>query len=651
MAQPQTHQTRLLASRRLADIDELVSKPYPGIELRVQDANVAELCLVLSPPEQKPLHLKIHLGPDYPLSPPTVSIQSSVEHPNIFGSYICASILNDGEAYTPAYTLKGIAIQLLSFFASDSIEQDYGAVINRSDYSKHSQHRFLVDPTAYVCQDCGFGKDNSGAAMSMNAISNALPSAGAIVAAPHTCPIAELSDDMLLEICEKLETEDLLRAASAWEPFRRMLHTITPTRNLRCFTLKKGFKEANLGIGVHAERGSLQSEFDLLSSSAFTKLRVRRSIHGLYFEQWLPLPLSQAHWHRVRGSLLNDSLDNIRRSMTQSSPITRVQVLYTFMNDVVVRLSRAASEGPAEVTRSRVEQKSTLLHASEKAVESYLSLFHLLVCMAHDDPTIVTAARGQLDRFLGGQVDKSAVPNVGHLLISRLLTDIDSGGNAENAEEVTIAIVKEAVTRNVVWMLDAKGAGMAELSYIEPSATSDYRLRKTFDASRTSYQLLMFLNLMRRFVLGTHTKGALTLDSMQQTLFRTHGVPGPGVAAGIAQSIRQIQKVDNFVDFLKAMDVKVLPKKSEFVNFLKKTVTESMERGYSKWALTQERALGLRLIVEPAVERVEGMEPMSFFGQNPSFFPGQAHGRQTGGQRGGRGMGMGMGMGRGRGRR
>lgn len=334
--------------------------------------------------------------------------------------------------------------------------------------------------------------------------------------------------------------------------------------------------------------------------------------------------------------------------MTQSSPVTRVQVLYTFMNDVVIRLSKAASDDPGEAARGRVAQKSTLLHASEKAVESYLSLFHLLVCMAYVDPTIVAEARRQLDRFLGGQKDKSAVPNVGHLLISRLLADIDAGGNPENAEDVTIAIVKETVTRNVVWMLDAKGAGLAELSYIEPSATSDYRLQKTFDACRTSYQLLMFLNLIRHVMLSTHTKGNLTVDSMQQTLFRTHGVLSPGVAAVIAQSIRRIQKVDIFVDFLKAMDVKVLPKKSDFVNFLKKTITESMDKGYSKWALTQERALWLRLTKEPDIERVEGMVPMSFVGAVPSFFPGQAHGRQNGGQRGGRGMGMGMGRGRGR---
>lgn len=125
---------------------------------------------------------------------------------------------------------------------------------------------------------------------------------------------------------------------------------------------------------------------------------------------------------------------------------------------------------------------------------------------------------------------------------------------------------------------------------------------------------------------------------MRQTIFRTHGVPSAGITAGIAQSVRQVQKVDNFVDFLKAMDVKQIPKKSEFVNFLKKTVTESMGKGYSKWALTQERALWLRLTKEPGVERVEGMAPMSFMGAIPSFFRGQAHGRQNGGQRGGRGM-------------
>ena len=65
-------------------------------------------------------------------------------------------------------------------------------------------------------------------------------------------------------------------------------------------------------------------------------------------------------------------------------------------------------------------------------------------------------------------------------------------------KDLTFLIIKETVTSNVVWMLDPRGAGMADLSYLEQSAESDYRLQTTFQASKTLYRLLMFLNLFRR---------------------------------------------------------------------------------------------------------------------------------------------------------
>lgn len=81
---------------------------------------------------------------------------------------------------------------------------------------------------------------------------------------------------------------------------------------------------------------------------------------------------------------------------------------------------------------------------------------------------------------------------MGHLLVAVLISE------QERTEDLTFLIIKEAVTRNVVWMLDPKGADMAELSYLKPSAESDYRLRRIFQASKISYRLLMFLNLFRK---------------------------------------------------------------------------------------------------------------------------------------------------------
>ena len=112
-----------LRRRLLMDIAEVQQDPYPNIHLIVDDKDITHSCLILTPPKETPLHLEVKFPNDYPLSAPNVTIQSHVDHPNVFESYICATILNTAEGWTPAYTLKGILIQLLSFFLSDTIEQ------------------------------------------------------------------------------------------------------------------------------------------------------------------------------------------------------------------------------------------------------------------------------------------------------------------------------------------------------------------------------------------------------------------------------------------------------------------------------------------------------------------------------------------------
>lgn len=90
------------------------------------------------------------------------------------------------------------------------------------------------------------------------------------------------------------------------------------------------------------------------------------------------------------------------------------------MNDVVAKLSEQAASGPAHG-----RPQSTLKHASEKAIESYYHLFHLLLCIATEDKSVVPAVNRTLSRFLQGSNNKDAVPNLGHLLIMVLISDFD----------------------------------------------------------------------------------------------------------------------------------------------------------------------------------------------------------------------------------
>jgi len=88
---------------------------------------------------------------------------------------------------------------------------------------------------------------------------------------------AKLPEELLLYICEFLESEDLLAFAEAWPKIGDVIASfnVIRTRELQCFCLKKGYMTSKLGIGValsQEKKGNiplLVSEFDILSEEAF----------------------------------------------------------------------------------------------------------------------------------------------------------------------------------------------------------------------------------------------------------------------------------------------------------------------------------------------------------------------------------------------
>jgi hypothetical protein len=91
-----------------------------------------------------------------------------------------------------------------------------------------------------------------------------------------TRQLTSLPDEILLLICNELDTEDLFCFAKAWDRIggNRGIMTrfdLIRTRELQCFCLKESFRNAQLVVGVNVvKRGrvrTLESEFDILSSS------------------------------------------------------------------------------------------------------------------------------------------------------------------------------------------------------------------------------------------------------------------------------------------------------------------------------------------------------------------------------------------------
>jgi len=87
----------------------------------------------------------------------------------------------------------------------------------------------------------------------------------------------ELPNEMLLLICDLLETEELLSFAEAWPKIGDVINefNVIRTRELQCFCLKKDYITTKLGVGIavtREEKGNMDfvsSEFDILSKDAF----------------------------------------------------------------------------------------------------------------------------------------------------------------------------------------------------------------------------------------------------------------------------------------------------------------------------------------------------------------------------------------------
>ncbi|KAL8950508.1 MAG: hypothetical protein Q9222_003472 [Ikaeria aurantiellina] len=589
---------------------------------------------------------------EFPLKPPKVTIQSSVKHPNIWGSSICASLINSFEwyrSYSPAYTLKSIAIQLLSCFSSEFVEQDYGVFFNLSTYRANpSSHPRLTSDTSNHftdCERCGFhtphhlptlpsaterpeqrdptasffdDKDGEQAIQGLHIAEQEAET-------PKTT-LAEMPDEILPMIFSSLSAEDLTHIAQAYPRAQDILksYDFIRLRELQCFCLKKNFLDVKLGVGVDVtekgKEGLLRSEFDLLSYEAFHQHGIRTSIQKIYFGYWLPLPISRRYFRSVESNI-SDSLQIIG-SAARFTDTSEFSVICHFLNDIVVTFSK---EFERSYDPSAFRTLSTMTRASEKAVESVFAIFHLLLCLAtKTSSSIITKANNMVSSFHSGKTSKADCPSLGHLLMATLISDDGL------TKSLSTAVIEETILRNVLWMLDGRGANMQELSYLEPSSISEYRLEKTFQASLTSYRLLMFCNL---FYKTARTTGK-PLAVLRDDLFDTHGAPPHGMAKRMVQDIHQIKSVDMFPKFFHEMGITEprMLDKTQFTSFLREMVQKSHKLGYSRMPTSQKTAFHLRRTKEPEVEAQKGyrflIQDDEKLPDGLSFFPKRNQGKK-----------------------
>ncbi|MCO5579486.1 hypothetical protein L7F22_033341 [Adiantum nelumboides] len=423
------------------DLSELYKEPLPGIRVYVDPSNISHMCLILEPLEGSLHHSRLHLSvlipSSYPHLPPKVSIDTPVVgHPNVFDSHICCDILRPQQTatplypqhsrymggYTPAYLLKYVFLQLLTFFSAPRIEQDYGGMsrtlfglssvstnflCKRCDYSRNPQSK-VVYPVSYEPSNKETAHKNV-----------------QVAACPQedvTCEqdlLHMLHDHVWLLIFERLLDQDLinLRKASprvAGDVLCR--YNVLLRNELVCFFTRKSFREALLGVGVRLDDGTTSSSsmrkralhidaFDLLSEEAFEAQHVRHGICGNGFTHFLPLGLDDQHFVRA-VPILQKFLGSVKLIL-DISPTGFLDVIPKLMNTMIVKMmtdcdtqiSGAKLDGDddyMDCDLTETVSRRAILQASENAFKGYCLLFHLLVKLSGTFPVIKVKAQEKL---------------------------------------------------------------------------------------------------------------------------------------------------------------------------------------------------------------------------------------------------------------
>lgn len=107
-------------------------------------------------------HVSITFPPNYPVSPPTITLFSDVPHPNVFGRSLCLDMLvkknsKDAqlhEGWTSAYSVEGILVQLQSFLFDVHQNAEF-SVDNKGNRIIDAKFKKAVDDAnAFKCSEC-----------------------------------------------------------------------------------------------------------------------------------------------------------------------------------------------------------------------------------------------------------------------------------------------------------------------------------------------------------------------------------------------------------------------------------------------------------------------------------------------------------------
>lgn len=234
-----------------------------------------------------------------------------------------------------------------------------------------------------------------------------------------------------------------------------------------------------IGYGVHIENpkiGTLSSPCEYLSRESFTNGNVRKSSTNKPFEFWLPILIRSEDW-RGRKNIKQHFLaavDSICSKIGFNKPDHEkvFKVCSSLMNSLVVEIMQNAGNATA----------------NDKFINGYFSIFRLLQQYGQDNPKLITFSNNSLKNFntYPDCRKKMYTANVGEFLMHLTISSTLSWN------DISQIFMGECEARNVFWYCIGTNNSPAPYPELSDLNYKGNRLKKVFDATAVSRNLVMF---------------------------------------------------------------------------------------------------------------------------------------------------------------
>ena len=359
-------------------------------------------------------------------------------------------------------------------------------------------------------------------------------------------------------------------------------------QDLTCFFSKRTVDEDILGYGVALEHYPERSNddlprlayahvtMDLLSLTSFGQDKVRQSAFQENFTHWIPLVIDHDHWSRSKFvareclAMMYDSRWKSRRTPLQFHPAMVLSVLPKILNTLVVGVM------------------SGDMYASVAALEGYLAFSHLLLSFAKEHPSVQELIEKRLEEFLESEQsrNKRTCPSLGDLITMLIVSDKIS------FDDFIRVYLDEMFDRNAKWCLatnptladvsaDFKGGGRGGGGRGGGgSAVSTSRMKKTFEACKTSIKLVCFHKAFFSLIRPASEK-ELTADGIRRRLDAQMGRPTPKMERELQGQVKKILTINNWAGMFEFLELDT-PTDAYLSQWLRRAVVNSGRRGYHR---------------------------------------------------------------------